>query len=753
MAPTLPRQLALAEKHFRGGNHEFAEKLLRDILARAPHNAKANELLGYIAGNRGDLDDSFELLKAATAAPGASGEAHYYLAKHFLERNFYEQAANACQEALRLNGNFFEALHDLGVALAGCGKTQSAIPAYDKALALRPDFAQGWFNKGVALDELKQFDRALQCYDKALALDPGYTAAWINRGATLNDLGRYAEALTSHDKAIALEPRRAQAWSNRGVTLAALKRYKEALDSHEKALSVDPEFAEAWGRGAGVLTVLKYPEKAVPYFAKALALTPDIPYLQGDWLRARMTLCQWTASGGDAPTAADYSRQCENLLASVDARQKVSEPFTLLAMPSTLAQQRACAEIYSIDRSPAVSKDTPFPKRNPNGRIRVGYFSPDFRSHAVSFLTAGLYEYHDRSRFEIHAFSFAEPDGDAMTTRLKAAFDHFHDVETLTDDDVTALARRLGIDIAVDLAGHTQGARTGIFARRAAPIQVSYLGYPGSMGAPFIDYIFADNRVIPERDADAYSEKVAFLPHGFQVNDSERAIGPVPARAACGLADDAFVFCCFNNGYKINPRMFDIWLALLLRAEHSVLWLIGEHDAQMQNLRAWAAARGVPPHRLVFAGRVPYAEHLARYALADLVLDTLPFNGGTTTSDALWGGAPVLTCTGATFAGRMATSLLHNIGLPELVTPTLDEYQAKALHLAHHPAEVAALKQKVAANRATHPLFDTRLCTRQIEAAYHEMCQRHATGLAPAHLRITPVTTAADGAEIPARLT
>jgi protein O-GlcNAc transferase len=727
---SLPRQLALAEKQFRNGSHDLAEKLLRELLTRAPGNAKANELLAYITGNRGEMDASFALLKTATTAPEASGEAFYFLGKHFLERQLFNDAAAAYQQALRRNGNFFEGLHDLGVALSGSGQAESALRAYDQALALRPDFPQAWFNKGVALDQLKRYDLALQCYDKALAIDPGFALAWGNRGATLNDLGRYDEALASHDKNNALDPGNAQAWSNRGVALAALKRFKEALDSQEKALSRDAHLAEAWARGAGVLAELKYPELALTYYTKALALNPDIPYVQGDALRARMVTCQW---------APDLDAAFADVRAGVDAQRRVATPFVMLAVPSTLAQQRQCGEIYCKDRSPASAATVHSAKRASNPRIKVGYFSPDFRTHAVSFLTAGLFECHDRTRFETHAFSFGVPADDPMTARVKAAFEHFHAVENLTDQNVAALAQSLNLDIAIDLAGHTQGARTGIFARRAAPVQVQYLGFPGTLGAPFIDYLIADDTVVPADDANDYAEKVVFLPHCFQVNDAQRRIAPAPTKAACALPDEAFVFCCFNGAYKINPGMFDVWMKLLQGVEHSVLWLVGENEAQMQNLRDAAGARGESPQRLVFAGTLPYAEHLARYALADLVLDTLPFNGGTTTSDALWGGAPVLTCTGNTFAGRMASSLLHAMQLDELITPTLDAYLARALHWAHHPAELAALRTKLATHRHASPLFDTALCTRHIEAAYHEMWQRHTAGAAPAHLHITPL--------------
>ncbi len=729
MSQTLTQQLAQAQTHFRGGNIGAAETLLREVVAADPQNATAAEYLAYIAGNRGDLQRSFELLKIATAAPGASGEAHYYLGKHYLERALFAQAAAAFRQSLQRIGDYFEGLHDLGVALSGLGEPTAALDTYQRALALNPNSDQLYYNRGVALDALKQFDAALESYERAVALNPNLAVAWYNRGATLDDVGRFEAALASHEKAIALNPEYAQAWSNRGVTLATLKRYREALENQQKALSINPDLAEAWARAGAVLRELKNHDQAYTHLEKALALKPDVPYLMGDWLHTKMLLCQW--QGGNIEQ--DYVR----VLAGIDADRSVLTPFASLSIPATRAQQRLCAAHFVRDRYFAPLTKFPAATHDPRAKIRLGYFSPDFRSHAVSYLTAGLLEHHDRTRFEVHAFAMGESGDDPMTVRLKSAVDHFHDVGRLSDQQFAEKAHAQGIDIAIDLTGHTQGARTGIFARRAAPLQVNYLGYPGTMGAPFIDYIIADEIVVPASHRADYAEKIVFMPHCFQVNDAKRIIAASPSRAQYHLEASAFVYCCFNNAYKINPAIFDIWLNLLQRTAHGVLWLIGESDSQIRNLKQWAAARGVSADKLVFAGRLPYADHLARYPLADLVLDTLPFNGGTTTSDALWGGAPVLTCAGDTFAGRMASSLLTAIGLPELITHTLHDYQEKALHLAHNPQMMAQLKQTLAANRSRYPLFDTRLFTHHIEQAFENMWQRYQAGATPDHLWIT----------------
>jgi predicted O-linked N-acetylglucosamine transferase (SPINDLY family) len=362
-------------------------------------------------------------------------------------------------------------------------------------------------------------------------------------------------------------------------------------------------------------------------------------------------------------------------------------------------------------------------------RLRVAYLSADFNEHPTAYLTAGLFEQHDTSRFEITALSFGQNDNSPARRRLEAAFEHFIDVGGNSDQEIAALMRRTEIDIAVDLMGFTKDHRLGVLARRAAPIQVNYLGYPGTTGAPYMDYILADATVIPEDHDAFYAERVVRIPGTYQINDNRRAIGQrTPTREECGLPQNAFVFCCFNNPQKITPEIFDIWMRLLQATEGSVLWLITGIAKAAANLRLEAEKRGVAPERLIFAPKASVADHLARHRLADLCLDTLPYNAHTTASDALWAGLPVLTCLGETFAGRVAASLLKAIGLDALITRTLAEYEALALRLARDPAYLAALKDTLNRNRDTSLLFDTQGATRHIEAAYQtmiEIARRH----------------------------
>jgi predicted O-linked N-acetylglucosamine transferase (SPINDLY family) len=408
-----------------------------------------------------------------------------------------------------------------------------------------------------------------------------------------------------------------------------------------------------------------------------------------------------------------------------------------LTIPSSSAEQLQCAKLWIKNKFPRCDPPVWQGERYDHKRIRIAYLSADFYQHATAFLMAGMFECHDKSRFDLTAISFGPNDNSAMRQRLQASFDRFMDCDRYDDHQIADLVRSLEIDLLVDLKGFTTDSRTGICARRPAPIQVNYLGYPGTMGAEYMDYIIADRVVIPEHQRGCYSEKIAYVPNSYQVNDTKRAIADTAlTRAQAGLPDGMFVFCSFNNNYKITPAVFDCWMRMLQQVEGSVLWLLEDNARAADNLRKEAVARGVNAERLIFAKRLPLAEHLARHRLADLFLDTLPCNAHTTASDALWAGLPVLTCRGETFAGRVAASLLHAIALPELIATTLAAYEQMAIDLARHPEKLTAIKRRLAENRLTTPLFDTELFTQHIEAGYTAMYERYQAGLPPDHIYI-----------------
>ena len=643
------------------------------------------------------------------------------------------EAALLYHKILAQNPDDAEALHLLGVIELQGKNAQAALALIERAIKVNPKSAVYFSNYGAVLQELRRSDEAIASYDRALEMKPNYADALYNRGFALQDRRRFTDAIASYDRALAIRPDYAKALTNRGRALHSLKRFDEAIASYDRALKIDPDFSEAlYGRGDALRKLRRYDE-AIASYEHALAIKPDYPFLFGALLLCRLRICDWR--GLDDATA--------RLAAKIDAGEIASPPFPTLTVPLSAARQKSCAAIYTRHRHPESTLLPPL-DRYEHDRIRLGYFSADFHSHATAYLMAELFERHDRARFELTAFSFGEVKKDAMRTRLEASFDRFLEVGALSDKDVAELARRLEIDIAVDLKGFTHDSRTGIFALRAAPLQVNYLGFPGTMGAGYIDYLIADSVLIPEQEQQHYAERIAYLPDSYQANDSKRPIADrVFTRAECGLPDRGVVFCCFNNSYKIQPAFFDVWMRLLEKVDGSVLWLYGDEAAAIGHLKAEARARGIDGARLVFAQWAPLSEHLARHRLADLFLDTLPCNAHTTTSDALWAGLPVLTCLGQTFAGRVAASLLNAVGLPELITQDLDQYEALALELASDRQRLLSLRQKLAANRLTQPLFNVARFTKHIESAYVSMWKRHQAGLPPDHIYVEPEPLAA----------
>lgn len=643
-------------------------------------------------------------------------------ALRFHQQGHLGQAADLYRTILRQTPNHFDARHLLGVIELQGKNFAAAATLIGRALRVNPHFAAAHFNLGIALFELKRHQEALASYDRALAIQPSYPDALINRGNALLALQRPQDALASYDRALALQPGDAEAIYNRGNALRDLDRHDEALAGYDRALAIQPGFAQALSSRANALVELQRYDQAIEDFERLRVLQPDFDYAGGQLLFAKLNCCDWS----------DYYRDAGLIAAAVAAGKRAASPFAFLAMSQSAESQLRCAQTYCTDRHPpspdALSKHA----RYRHDKINIAYLSANFRNHAVSHLIVGLLEAHDKSRFEVTAVSFGPDPEDDVRTRLVGAVDRFLDVRGKTDRDTALLLKKLEIDIAVDLMGHTQGSHTAIFADRPTPVQVNWLGYPGTMGADYVDYIIADRHIIPEAQQSCYSEKVAYLPDTYQPNDGKRRIGAnTPPREAAGLPETGFVFCSFNNIYKIVPPIFDIWMRLLREVEGSALWLVEGNSAAIRNLRRNADARGVHPDRLVFAPRTALADHLARHRLADLFLDTLPYNAHTTASDALWAGLPVVTCPGSTFAGRVAGSLLHAAGLPELVTATLAEYEALALRLAQDQNALAAIKGKLAANRDSCPLFDTDRFRRHIESAYQTMWERCQRGLPP----------------------
>jgi predicted O-linked N-acetylglucosamine transferase (SPINDLY family) len=756
---TLTQALEQAENAFCNGDSVRAEQLCRMILDTQAHHFDALTLLGILTAQTGRITEAATFFGRAVAAKPADAEAHYRYGCLLEGLKRPQDALASYDRAVEFRPDYAEAYYQRGNALADLQRFDEAVDSYDRALQAKPDYPEAYFNRGVAQQTLKRNVDAAESYERAVQLKPDYARAYANLGNALAALGRVDQALASYERALKIKPDLVEAYVNRGVALQALKRFddalgsyecalqlnphladayynravalqgvhrlRDALDSCETALRIRPDYAKAYECRGHLLRDLGRHEAAIESYDRALALDPDLEFLFGLRRHVKMKICDWS----------DFETDVAEITARVARNEAASMPFPLLALADSTALQKKAAAIWVRERCPTSHALPAIDKRAKCDKIRIGYFSADFRDHPVSSLTAELFEIHDRSRFEVCAFSFGPNTRDEMRKRMERAFDRFIDVAGTSDRDIALLARALQLDIAVDLGGFTgDGATSGVFALRAAPLQVSYIGYLGTMAAEFMDYLVADKTLVPLALQDQYSEKIIYLP-SYQANDSKRSVSDRRfTREELGLPPCGFVFCCFNANYKITPETFDSWMRILRSVEGSVLLLSADSETGAINLRKEALRRGVDAERLVFRGRLPIPDYLARYRAADLFLDTLPYNAGTTASDALWSGLPVLTLMGETFAGRVAASLLNAIRLPELITTSREQYEALAVELATKPTRLAQIRRALASNCSTTPLFDTPLFASRLESAYASIHERYQADLPPQHI-------------------
>lgn len=701
----------------------FAAAIRLNPAFAEPHNNTGNALKDL-----GRLDDALAAYNRAIALKPDFAEAFSNKGNALRDLKRLIEAAASYRRALALKPDFADAHYNLGATLRLMKEPQQAVAQHDAAIALRPAHAETFNARGLAKADLKQFAAAVADYDEAIRLKPGFAEAYNNKGVALADLRQHEMALASYDAAIALKPDAAEALCNKGIALKELGRLDEALACYDAAIAAKPESAEAYNNKGILLADQHRHTDAIAMYAKALALKPDYPFLAGTLLQTRMRICDW--KNFDADLAA--------LLRQVDAGAQASPPFQLLSLADAPALHRKAAESWTpreFPRNPALG---PIPARAQHGRLRVGYFSMDFKNHPVGMLTAGMIEAHDKTKVETYGFSYGADTGDPIRKRLEKAFDQFFDVRPIADIDIARIAREVELDIAIDLAGCTNDSRTAaIFAFGAAPVQVNYLGYPGTMGADYYHYILADAVVAP--NAAHFSEALVHLPGCYQANDEQRIVAARTfARAELGLPEGGFVFCCFNTNVKITPEIFSAWMRILNAVPGSVLWLLTDNAAAVSNLRAEAERRGVEAERLVFAARMSNAEHMARHKAADLFLDTLPYNAHTTASDALWMGLPVLTCKGESFAARVAASILDAMGLGELVTTSLGDYERLAVALANDRGRMTALRDAVTRARESSDVFKPAVFAGRLEKAIAIMAQRTHAGQPPAQIGIDP---------------
>lgn len=697
-------------------------------IAVDPENAAPYCNRGLALKELRQFDAALASFDRAIALKSDDAVAYFSRANVFKDLGRLDEALADYARAVSIDPGFAQAHFNYALLQQQAERLDAALASYEKTIELKPDYAEAHANRAFVLFRLRRFELALAGYDQAIALRPDHAAAHLHRGNALKELNRLDAALASYDAAIGVNPGYAEAYLNRGVVLYGLNRFDAALESYDRAIATKPEYADAYFNRASLLREIKRFEAAAADYKVAAALDPGIKFLAGARLEARMQVCDFTA----------FDAEVSEVAASVERDEPATHPFAFLTFSDSQRLQKKAAQIWVRETCPADESLGPIPKRATHEKIRIGYFSADFREHPVARLLAELIETHDRSRFEVIAFSFGPDTQEDLRERLKRAFDRFLDLRRKSDMEIASLARSLSIDIAIDLGGYTHNSRPNIFALRAAPIQVSYLGYLGTMGAPYMDYLVADAATIHPDEHEHYSEKIIYLP-SYQVNDSQRRIAQrVFTRQELGIPPAAFVFSCFNSNYKITRRTFSVWMRILTRVESGILFLYADNQAAKQNLLKETRRLGVDTHRIVFGERLGLEDYLARFRTMDLFLDTLPYNAGTTASDALWAGLPVLTCTGSSFASRVATSALKAIDLLELITENAVQYEELAVALASNPSRLAQIKKKLAVNRLTHQLFNSRLFTKHLETAYMNIYERYKSALPPDHIFVEP---------------
>jgi protein O-GlcNAc transferase len=642
----------------------------------------------------------------------------------FQEGNIAE-AIDICRLLQKQDPKNPHVLHMHGIAETQRGNYSESVDLLAKSIEIDPNISETHYNLGSALLKLKRLDEALHSFDRALQLKPDFPVAYCNQGKALLDSNRLDEALHSFDRAIQLNPNIPEAHVNRGIALKELKRLDEALQSYERAIQLNPNLPEAHINRAIALKGLKRLDEALLSYERAIQLKPDNDFWFGNCFATKLGCCDWK----------DFDRNNEEILNGVINDKKVTSPFLTLLLADSPDIQKQSARIWIKNKCFSTNSTNKLTKYPLHDKIRLGYFSADYCNHPILHLMAEMFEKHDRSRYELYGFSYGPELNDPWRKRAQKSFDHFFDVRFMSDQDVSMLARAHQIDIAIDLMGHTADSRTNIFAGRAAPVQVNYLGYPGTMGAEFIDYIVADKTIIPESGRHHFTEKVVYLPGCFQANCRTRDVSQkILTKTEMNLPQDGCIFCCFNNNFKMLPTMFDSWMRILRQVDESVLWLYVGNKWAEDNLRREAEKRGMNRERLVFAAKLPIEEHLNRVRHADLFLDTFPYNAGATASDALRMGVPLVTHAGNAFAGRYAASLLNILDLSELIAHSANEYEKIAVDLAINRDRLQRIKEKLNVNIQTSSLFDSDKFTRHIEKAYELMYERYRNDLDPDHI-------------------
>jgi len=720
LIPQLGRESMM---YLQNGNLLEAENLLSRILEINPHEINALKLYGFVLTQKNDLSGAINVLKKAFKLNPQDPELIFNLAKAHFDSKEFQQSIALYEKFISLAGNQVEVLLDIGTAYSALDRPKEAIIFFDKVIAIDPKNFAAFSNKAGALTKLKHYEAALESIEHAIRINPTDAISWNNKCDILIKTQHFDDALVAAKKSIELHPSLIEAYVNLGNTLTSLKQYDEAIKIYREVVKLEPNNIQNWIHLGGVLADAKQYQEALDAYNHASILQSDHKYLQGNRLHLLALMCEWNSTYVELTKAAQKNKNY------------FSTPFPLLSRVDDPAMHLEASTKYANDHYPINTSLGPI-KRQRNAKIRLGYFSADFRNHPVALLSAELYELHNRDEFEIFGFYFGSNCNDELHQRLSKAFDRFIDVAKLSDVDIARRSRELQIDIAIDLGGYTQDSRSRIFSYRAAPIQVSYLGYLGTVGSEYIDYLISDYVITPPGSDIYYSEKLVHLP-SYQVNDRKRTISNVQfAKGKLGIPEESFVFCCLNNNYKFTPEIFSSWVNILKKVDGSVLLLFAENQIAASNLLSFATHSGLDAKRIIFAVKLSYADYLARYRITDLFLDSSPYNAGTTASDALWCGVPVLTLQGKSFASRVASSLLTAIDLTELITHSVEEYETKAIQLALTKGMFLEIKGKLARNKPHCQLFNSPLFTKNLEKAYQCMYSHYSLGQAPKAISI-----------------
>ena len=619
-------------------------------------------------------------------------------------------------------------LYQLGLLKLQRGFIKEGIGLLEQSLTIDPDQSRVLSDLGAAYSMLEEPTKALARYDRAIELDPSYPHTYNNKGITLQRLNRLNEAIDSFNQAININQFFAEAYNNRGNALTKLNRLNDAIEDYDEAINIKINYIDAYNNRAITFLESKKFNEALEDFEKVIDLDSDFYHALGHLIHVKMNLCDWS----------NFEKLKNEFIEKTRLNKNISPPFLSLSLVDSPEIQFDSASAY-ISSLPTFPKTKEIKKsKSKREKIRIGYFSADFHDHATMHLIAEVLEQHDKKIFDVFGFSYGRHIEDQWNARARKSFKEFIDVRNKSDKEISQLSKEMEIDIAIDLKGFTTDERAGIFMRKSAPIQINYLGYPGTMASPFMDYIIADETLIPKKLQQYYSEKIIYLPNSYQANMAERAISKKEfQRKEMGLPDNAFVFASFNNSWKITPETFDSWMRILLSAKGSVLWLLSTNSIQIKNLKNEAELRGVNGDRLIFASFLPIEEHLKRIQLADLFLDTFPYNAHTTASDSLRMGLPLITKTGNSFASRVAASLLNAIDLPELITATKEEFELLAIDLANNHDKLLKIKNRLLSNLSVSPLFNSKLFTQHLETAYKIIYNRYLDNLPPDHLYLS----------------